>query len=79
MTQCVGQLTFANLHGKQVIGAFDGGAISSDGGLLLIAQAGLHLELTRKLAAWVRDQRRQAKVRHTVAELIDQHVYQIAD
>jgi len=78
MTQCIGQLTFANLHGKQVVGAFDGGEISSDGGLVLIAQADRRLELTRKLAACVRDERQQSKVRHTVAELLAQRVYQIA-
>jgi len=78
MTQCIGQLSFGNLHGKQVVGSFDGGEISSDGGLLLIAGADRQLGLTGKLADCIRDDRQQSKVRHTVGELLAQRVYQIA-
>ncbi len=37
MVQTVPQLAFGILHGKQVVGGFDGGDISSDGGVLLLA------------------------------------------
>ncbi len=33
MVQTVSQLEFGILHGKQVVGGFDGGDISSDGGI----------------------------------------------
>ncbi len=35
MVQTVSQLEFGILRGKQVVGGFDGGDISSDGGVLL--------------------------------------------
>lgn len=78
MTQCIEQLRLGILHRKQLTGTFDGGDISSDGGLLLLAQADQRLGLTRQLAACLRDERQPGKVRHRVAELLAQRVYQIA-
>lgn len=78
MTQCIGQLGFGLLVGKQVIGEFEGGDISSDGGLMLVAAADRRLGLTRRLAACLEDAREAAKVRHSMAELLAQRVYQIA-
>jgi len=78
MTQCIGQLGFGLLVGKQVIGEFAGGDISSDGGLMLIAAADRRLGLTRRLAACLGDTRQASKVRHSTAELLAQRVYQIA-
>lgn len=39
MTQCSSQLGFGVLAGKGITGGFDGGDISSDGGLMLVAEA----------------------------------------
>jgi len=78
MTQCVEQLHLGVLHGKRVTGGFDGGDISSDGGLVLIAAADRRLGLTRQLAACLSDAREPGKVRHRREELLAQRVYQIA-
>jgi len=78
MTQCVAQLDLGILHGKRVTGGFDGGDISSDGGLMLVAAADQQLGLTRQLATCLRDDRQPAKVRHGLPELLAQRVYQIA-
>lgn len=78
MTQCIGQLQVASLHGKQVVGEFSGGEISSDGGLVLLARADERLGLTRRLATCIADGRQASKVRHQVRELLAQRVYQIA-
>lgn len=78
MTQCIDQVSFGILHGKQITGAFDGGDISSDGGLMLLAEADERLELTRRLADCVCDGRQAAKVQHSLQELLAQRVYQIA-
>ena len=78
MTQCVEQLHLGILHGKRLTGGFDGGDISSDGGLVLLAAADKQLGLTRQLAACLRDNRQVAKVRHQFPELLAQRVYQIA-
>jgi len=78
MTQCLAQLPLGILHGKRVTGQFDGGDISSDGGLVLLAQADAQLGLTRRMAACLRDVRQPGKVRHRLEELLAQRVYQIA-
>jgi hypothetical protein len=78
MTQCVAQLHLGILHGKRVTGGFDGGDISSDGGLMLIAAADERLGLTRQLAACLSDAREPAKIKHQLHELFAQRVYQIA-
>ena len=38
MTDCISPLDFGFLSGKAIVGGFDGGDISSDGGLLLLAE-----------------------------------------
>jgi len=78
MTQCVGQLHLGILHGKRLTGGFDGGDISSDGGLMLVAAADERLGLTRQLADCLADPRDPRKVRHQLRELLAQRVYQIA-
>jgi len=78
MTQCVEQLHLGILHGKRLTGGFDGGDISSDGGLVLLGQADAQLGLTRQLAACLHDDRQPGKVRHRLGELLAQRVYQIA-
>lgn len=78
MTQCNSQLSFGLLHRKQIVGAFDGGDISSDGGVMLVAEADDALGLTRKLGAVLSDQRQPGKVRHSLDDLLRQRVYQIA-
>jgi hypothetical protein len=39
MTECVSQLQFGFLPRKQIVGRFDGGRVSSDGGAALLAEA----------------------------------------
>ena len=78
MTQCIGQLDFGNLHGKQVTASFDGGNVSTDGGLLLVRQADHRLGLTATASRCLRDHRQAAKVSHPFADMLAQRVYQIA-
>jgi hypothetical protein len=78
MTDCISQLDFGILSGKAVVGAFDGGDISSDGGLLLLAKVDQALGLTAQMAACVDDPRQPGKVRHSVHDLFRQRVFSIA-
>ena len=78
MTECISPLHFGILSRKRVVGAFDGGDISSDGGLMLLAQADQALGLTAQMAARVGDARQAGKVRHSMLDLFRQRVYQIA-
>jgi hypothetical protein len=78
MTQCLRPLSFGFLGHKQVVGDFDGGNLSSDGGLLLLAAADRQLGLTASLARCLPDHRDPTKVIHGLDEMLAQRVYQIA-
>jgi hypothetical protein len=55
---------------KKVSASFDGGAISSDGGLLLLREADRRLGLTRMLASCVEDRRDPSRISHAVEEML---------
>jgi hypothetical protein len=78
MTPCASQLTFGFLHRKQVVASFAGGDISSDGGVMLVAEADRRLGLTRTLAAVVPDHRDPGRVKQPWSLALAQRVYQIA-
>ena len=64
--------------GRKVTATFDGGALSSDGGLLLLRQVDEHLGLTARLAGCIRDGRKASLVGQSVHDLVRQRVYGIA-
>jgi len=78
MTQCLEQLDFGFLRGKQICARFDGGELSSDGGVMLLAEADQRLGLTAALAACVPDPRDQTQIDHDWVTLFAQRIYQIA-
>jgi len=55
---------------KKVSASFDGGAISSDGGLLLLREADRRLGLTRMLASCVEDRRDPSRISHAVEDML---------
>jgi len=69
---------FPLLSRKPLQVGFTGGALSSDGGLLLLAQLDRQLRLTERVAACCHDPRRQQSVQHSYLDLLRQRVYQIA-
>lgn len=58
--------------------AFDGGRITSDGGLLWVAQIDRDLGLCEAIAEHVPEWRGDRSVRHSLVTLVKQRVYQIA-
>lgn len=78
MTPCISQLTFGFLGRKPVVASFDGGDISSDGGLMLIAEADRRLGLTDQLARVMPDRRDAKRVQQPWPTVLAQRVYQIA-
>jgi hypothetical protein len=64
--------------GKPVMIRNDGGAVTSDAGVLMLHEVDEHLGLTERLAACLADERDPRKVRHTVLEMLRQRIYQIA-
>jgi hypothetical protein len=77
MTECFGQLDLGILHRKPIEGRFDAGDISSDGGLMLLAQVDAELGLLQKLSDCLTDTRDPSRVVHSTGELCMQRVYQI--
>jgi hypothetical protein len=72
-----GRCAFATAAGVPLLAAFDGGRLTSDGGLPWLAEADAALGLCRSLAACVPDWRR-GPVTHALETLVRQRVFQIA-
>ena len=54
--------TFPAIRGRKITAAFDGGRLTSDGGVLLLAQAERRLGIADRLAACIADPRDQGRV-----------------
>ena len=63
---------------KKVTAAFDGGRISSDGGVLLLAGADKRLGLIDPLAAIIPDHRDPDRITHTMADILRARIFAIA-
>jgi hypothetical protein len=63
---------------KKVTAAFDGGRISSDGGVLLLAGADRRLGLIDTMAALIPDHRDPGLITHTMADILRARVFAIA-
>ena len=69
---------FAPVEGREVVAAFDGGAISSDAGALLLAATDRAIGMMERFAACFHDVRRQHLIEHEVVTLVAQRVFGIA-
>ena len=69
---------FGRVEGRPVVAEFDGGALTSDAGGLLLGAADRRLDLVRRLAGCFRDARDPRLVEHSVATLVGQRVFGIA-
>ena len=79
MTECTQtSFTFADHSRRQVVARFDGGAVTSDGGGVLLRQLEQRTGIVRQFAACFRDYRQPAQVEHSVRELVSQRVYGLA-
>ena len=72
------QLRFPPLPGYTVRADFDGGALSSDFGALLLRGIDRQIGLTERLAAAVRDRRHPSYIDYSLRDLFAQRIYQIA-
>ena len=72
------QLRFPPIAGYTVRADFDGGALSSDFGALLLRGIDRQIGLTERLAAAVRDKRHPSYIDHPLRDLFAQRIYQIA-
>jgi len=79
LTQCNQEcFEFHPLGGREVRGRFDGGAITSDAGGLLLREVEKRTGIIAQFAACCTDHRNPARLEHTVGELVAQRVYALA-
>jgi len=78
-TQCIQeQMVFQQLGRREVIGRFDGGAISSDAGGVLLREVERQCGILKRVAGCFQDYRDPERIEHSVEELIKQRIYAIA-
>ena len=78
-TECIPDLFgFAPVEGRAVVAAFDGGAVTSDAGGLLLGATDRAVGLSRRFALCFRDVRRHELVEHEVVTLVGQRMFGIA-
>ncbi len=69
---------FAPVENRRVVAGFDGGAITSNAGALLLGATDRAIGLVRRFAACVRDAREPGRIEHEVAALVGQRIFGIA-
>ena len=79
LTQCNQEsFEFHPLGRREVRGRFDGGAITSDAGGLLLREVEKRTGIVAQFAACFTDHRDPERIEHTVKELVAQRVYALA-
>jgi hypothetical protein len=78
-TECSPALfEFAPVEGRAVVAGFDGGAITSDAGALLLGATDRAIGLVQRFAACFLDARSPERIEHEVATLVGQRVFGVA-
>ena len=78
-TECsAGPFGFGTVEGRSVVAAFDGGAVSSDAGALLLGATDRTIRLVERFAACFADGRDARRIEHAVTTMIGQRVIGIA-
>ena len=69
---------FPAVRRKTITAAFDGGRISSDGGIMLLAQAERRLGIADQLARVIPDGRDAERVTHLLPDILRARIFAIA-
>lgn len=69
---------FPAVDGKKITAAFDGGRITSNGGVMVLATAERKLGIAAKLAAVILDRRDPERVTHLLADILRTRIFAIA-
>jgi hypothetical protein len=76
MTECIpDQFSFGRVKSRKVIVNFQGGTLTSDAGLVLIAELDKKRQITSGFAGCFRDHRSPKRIEHTLDSLIAQRIY----
>jgi Transposase DDE domain group 1 len=70
--------SFPAVERKKITAAFDGGRISSDGGVMLLAQAERRLGIAERLARVIPDERDASRVTHRLPDILRARIFAIA-
>ena len=71
------QFNFGSIKGRKLIADFTGGRITSDAGIVLLAELDRKLKITEKFAQCFRDYRDLSYINYSVHQLLAQRVYGI--
>ena len=71
-------LDLGKVCGKKVVGKFDGGQLSSDGGAIFLSRIEKEVGIIDRLCNTIMDRRDKRHIEHEYKELLSQRVYQIA-
>ena len=71
-------LLFPAIAGREVVARFDGGDLTSDAGVVLLAAADRQVGVTSAMVAALEDRRDPAKVKHPLHDLLRERIYAIA-
>jgi hypothetical protein len=74
----VGTIEFARLGRRVVEGRFDGGSMTSDGGVMLLGEVDRKLGLLEAAARCIADPRSPLLIKHGVRDMLRQRVYGLA-
>lgn len=78
-TECIqDSFDFGTVAGREVVARFDGGAISSDAGALLLGQADRAIGLIERFAGCFQDRRSPELIEHRLETLIGQRIFGLA-
>ena len=79
MTECKqSEFEFASHFSRRVTADFEGGAHTSDGGLVLLREVAEKLRLMPRLGRCFRDWRAPERLRNTVEEMLGQRIFALA-
>jgi len=73
-----GKINFGRLGRRVVEGCFDGGSMTSDGGVMLLAETDRKLGLIEAAAHCIADPRSPLLIKHAVRDMLRQRVYGLA-
>lgn len=69
------RINFQSLNRREIVGKFDGGHITSDGGAILLKEVEERLGILKEFSECFVDHRHQDSIEHTVLELVSQRIY----
>jgi hypothetical protein len=79
LTECIQtELDLGRSGGRKLVGAFDGGAITSNGGVVLVAGVDRQVRLAERLAACFTDHRMAEAIKHALPDLLRQRIFGLA-